>query len=67
MANVSQPTWAERCIFTAAEWEGRWWLDRVNPEGRTQATCGPYKTELEALRAANHMNRLNQRWIGHEE
>lgn len=54
--------WAARCIFTAAEHSGGWWLDRVNSDGRTKAAVGPYPTEVGALRAANRMNQTNQGW-----
>jgi hypothetical protein len=56
------PTFASRCVFTAAVWHGRWWLDRVNPHGRTEAVCGPFRTEIQALQRANEMNRINQGW-----
>jgi hypothetical protein len=52
-----------QCVFTVSEHDGGWWADRVNPNGRTKAAVGPYRSELEALRAANHMNQLNQGWF----
>lgn len=59
---VQETTVAARCIFTAAERYGGWWLDRVNPYERTEAAVGPYLTEMDALRAANRMNQINQGW-----
>jgi hypothetical protein len=61
---LREPTFAQTCVFTAAEWNGRWWLDRVriNEGERKQAVTGPFPDELAALRRANEMNRLNQGW-----
>lgn len=66
MNDTTAPTWQERCIFTAALWNGAWWLDRVNPTGRTRAAVGPYRDEISALRAANDQNRWNQGWVSDE-
>lgn len=49
-----------KIIFTAAEWNGRWWLDRVNGDCFTAAAVGPFPDELSALRRANAMNRVNE-------
>lgn len=57
---------AQRTIFTAAPYHGRWWIDRVNPHGPTIAVLGPYD-ELAALREANTLNRINQGWEAHGE
>ena len=62
MSNPETTGFDARTVFTAAEHATGWWLDRVNPNGRTKAAVGPYPSEVDALRAANEMNRRNQGW-----